>query len=104
MLGLLEPLAVAPMVLVAVLCVGALLDCVRTPEERVRYAPKLFWLFFLLGAPVVGGLAWLYLGKRPEPRESPEPTNSPEPTKGPETAENAPKGPAHRAGPFVQKR
>ncbi|MFJ9021649.1 PLD nuclease N-terminal domain-containing protein [Streptomyces sp. NPDC102259] len=92
MLGLLEPLTVAPMVLVAVLCLGALLDCVRTPGERVRHVPKLLWLCFMLSAPVVGGLAWIYLGKRPEPRESPE------------SAENTTKGPAHRAEPFIQKR
>ncbi|MFF3208150.1 MULTISPECIES: PLD nuclease N-terminal domain-containing protein [unclassified Streptomyces] len=72
MLGLLEPLTIAPMVLVTLLCVGALLDCVRTPAERVRYVPKPLWLLFLLSAPVVGGLAWLHLGKHPEPRESPE--------------------------------
>ncbi|MCX5369495.1 PLD nuclease N-terminal domain-containing protein [Streptomyces sp. NBC_00015] len=72
MLGLLEPLTVAPMVLVAVLCLWALLDCARTPGERVRYLPKPLWLLFLLSAPVVGGLAWVYLGKRPEPRESPQ--------------------------------
>ncbi|WP_406008035.1 PLD nuclease N-terminal domain-containing protein [Streptomyces sp. NBC_00637] len=69
MLGLLEPLAMAPMVLVTVLCLGALLDCVRTPAERVRHVPKALWLFFMLGAPIVGGLAWIYLGKGPEPRE-----------------------------------
>ncbi|WP_062644645.1 PLD nuclease N-terminal domain-containing protein [Streptomyces maremycinicus] len=89
MLGLLEPPAVAAMVLVTLLCVGALLDCVRTPAERVRCAPKALWLLFLLSAPIVGGLAWTYLGKRPEPRESPD---------------NTTKGPTHRAGPFVQKR
>ncbi|WP_314222969.1 PLDc N-terminal domain-containing protein [Streptomyces zaehneri] len=89
MLGLLEPLAVAPMVLVAVLCLWALLDCVRTPGERVRYVPKLLWLLFLLSAPVVGGLAWVYLGKHREPRECPE---------------NTTKGPTHGVGPFVQKR
>ncbi|MGW6925046.1 PLDc N-terminal domain-containing protein [Streptomyces sp. NPDC054950] len=72
MLGLLEPLTVAPMVLVALLCLWALLDCARTPGERVRYVPKLLWLLFLLSAPVVGGLAWVYLGKHPEPRERPQ--------------------------------
>ncbi|MFD9430602.1 PLD nuclease N-terminal domain-containing protein [Streptomyces sp. NPDC060002] len=98
MLGLLEPLAVAPMVLVAVLCLGALLDCARTPGERVRYVPKLLWLIFMLSAPVVGGLAWMYLGKRPEPRES---TGDHE---EPGAAGDTTKGPAHGAGPFVQKR
>ncbi|MET7650476.1 MULTISPECIES: hypothetical protein [unclassified Streptomyces] len=65
-------LSVVPMVLVAMLCVRAFLDCVRTPGQRVRYLPKLLWLLFMLGAPVAGALAWTYLGKRPEPRERPE--------------------------------
>ncbi|WP_310433734.1 PLD nuclease N-terminal domain-containing protein [Streptomyces sp. 3330] len=94
MLGLLDPLAVVPMVLVTVLCAAALLDCVRTAGERVRYVPKPLWLLFMLSAPVVGGLAWVYVGKRPEPRESPE-------TRRPETrrrARLAEPDPSHRSG------
>ncbi|WP_307164190.1 PLDc N-terminal domain-containing protein [Streptomyces rishiriensis] len=90
MLGVLEPLAVAPMVLVALLYLWAMIDCVRTPTERVRYAPKALWLLFMLSAPLVGGLAWTYLGKRPAPRESPECTTAAE------SPEHATKGPAHR--------
>jgi len=86
---LLQLLAVAPVVLVAVLYVGALLDCVNTPEERVRYAHKLLWLLFMFSAPIVGGLAWLYLGKRPEPSEH---------------MVNTTKSPVHRTGPFAHQR
>ncbi|MER6535204.1 PLD nuclease N-terminal domain-containing protein [Streptomyces sp. 900105755] len=52
--------------LLIVLVVAALLDCVRTPRERVRYVPKWLWLLFLLHAPVFGALVWNYAGKRPE--------------------------------------
>jgi hypothetical protein len=85
----LQLLSAVPMVIVAVLCVGALLDCVRTPEERVRHVPKLLWLLFMFSAPIVGGLAWTYLGKRPEPSE--QSTHIGDMTKGP----------VHRTGPFV---
>ncbi|MFF4114040.1 PLDc N-terminal domain-containing protein [Streptomyces sp. NPDC001714] len=53
--------------LLIVLVVAALLDCVRTPSERVRYVPKWLWVLFLLHAPVFGALVWNYAGKRPEP-------------------------------------
>ncbi|WP_327316234.1 PLD nuclease N-terminal domain-containing protein [Streptomyces sp. NBC_01235] len=85
----LQLLSTVPVVLVAVLCVGAFLDCVRTPGERVRHVPKPLWLLFMLSAPIVGGLAWTYLGKRPEPRES---------------TGDMTKGPVHRTGPFVHQR
>ncbi|SES39378.1 Phospholipase_D-nuclease N-terminal [Streptomyces sp. yr375] len=55
-----------PVVLVAVVNLGALFNCVRTPAERCRYLPKLLWVLFILGTSIVGALAWLYLGKRPE--------------------------------------
>lgn len=93
---MLEPLFAVPMVLVALLWAGSLLDCVLTPGRRVRYVPKLLWLLFMFSAPLIGLLAWAYLGKLPEPRETPE-----DAVKGPQ---NAAKGPAHRAGPFVHKR
>ncbi|WP_079661286.1 PLDc N-terminal domain-containing protein [Streptomyces sp. 3214.6] len=86
-LQLLSAVAV-PMVIVAMLHVGALLDCVRTPEERVRHVPKLLWLLFMFSAPIVGGLTWTYLGKWPEPSE--QSTHIADMTKGP----------VHRTGPF----
>jgi|EndMetStandDraft_5_1072996.scaffolds.fasta_scaffold113982_1 hypothetical protein len=50
--------------MVAVLYLHTLVDCVRTPSSRMRFLPKTVWLLALLWAPIVGGLAWLYLGKR----------------------------------------
>ncbi|MDH6219022.1 PLDc N-terminal domain-containing protein [Streptomyces pseudovenezuelae] len=50
---------------VLALCLHALVDCVRTPTERVRHLPKAVWLLLVLAAPVLGGIAWRNLGKRP---------------------------------------
>jgi hypothetical protein len=43
----------------------ALLDCVRTPRERVR-GRKLLWMLFLLMAPPLSSLAWIAWAKRPK--------------------------------------
>lgn len=53
-------------VLVVALIVRAMIDCVRTPSERVRYVPKVLWLLFMLHAPVLGAVVWVNFGKRPE--------------------------------------
>jgi len=50
---------------VVLLCLHALVDCVRTPTSRVRHLPKPVWLLLVLMAPVLGGIAWRNLGKRP---------------------------------------
>ncbi|WP_078947745.1 PLDc N-terminal domain-containing protein [Streptomyces griseus] len=67
--------------IVALLWWGVLIDCARTPEEQIRFVPKLLWLLFLLHAPVIGGLAWTYLGK---------------------TNRTATRGPVHRTEPLVK--
>lgn len=51
--------------MVVVLCLHALVDCARTPDSRVRHLPKPVWLLLMLMAPVLGGIAWRNLGKRP---------------------------------------
>jgi hypothetical protein len=51
--------------LVVVLCLHAIVDCIRTPDSRVRHLPKVIWLLLMLMAPVLGGIAWRNLGKRP---------------------------------------
>ncbi|MGI5452235.1 PLDc N-terminal domain-containing protein [Streptomyces sp. CA-249302] len=53
--------------LVVVLCLHNFVDCARTPASRVRLLPKAVWLVLMFVAPVLGGLAWLYLGKRRRP-------------------------------------
>ncbi|MEV7981654.1 PLDc N-terminal domain-containing protein [Streptomyces sp. NPDC086519] len=67
---LMTAMAFGLVTLLIVLVVAAVLDCVRTPAERVRYVPKWLWLLFLLHAPVFGALVWNYAGKRAEPLAS----------------------------------
>lgn len=58
-------LVIALYATVAALYLHTLVDCVRTPSSRMRFLPKTVWLLVLLWAPVLGGLTWLYLGRRP---------------------------------------
>ncbi|WP_128380031.1 hypothetical protein [Streptomyces cavernae] len=53
---------------VVMVCVHALIDCLRTPAERIRYVSRGFWLLFMFSAPLLGALTWTYLGKRPAAR------------------------------------
>lgn len=70
--------------LVAVFTIWALIDCIRTPGERVRFLPKLLWLLILLHGSVVAALAWTYFGKKP--------------------IADTTKGPVQRTEPFAQAR
>ncbi|WP_067255581.1 PLDc N-terminal domain-containing protein [Streptomyces sp. DSM 15324] len=70
--------------LVAALTLWALIDCIRTPRERVRFLPKLLWLLILLHGSVCAALLWTYFGKKP-------------------IADTA-KGPIQRIEPFAQAR
>ncbi|MEV1062900.1 PLD nuclease N-terminal domain-containing protein [Streptomyces sp. NPDC050263] len=79
MLGMMDLPLAALMLLAALLILSAMVDCIRTPAEQVRYVPKLLWVLFLLHAPVIGGLVWLYLGKKPIPNKAKGPTSGVEP-------------------------
>ena len=50
--------------LVAALWVYALVDCIRTPQARIRILPKVSWLVILVLCPVLGAIGWRNLGKR----------------------------------------
>ncbi|MGW3911616.1 hypothetical protein ACWEBX_08820 [Streptomyces sp. NPDC005070] len=50
--------------LAATIWLWGLIDCARTPADRVRFVPKLLWLLFLLNGSAVATLAWLYFGKK----------------------------------------
>ena len=54
-------------VLLAVLALGltiyAVIDCVQTPDERVRNMPKLAWLALIVIAVWVGPIAWIFAGR-----------------------------------------
>ncbi len=46
------------------LTIYALLDCVQTEDERVRFLPKLVWIVILVLVPWVGPITWLLTGSR----------------------------------------
>ncbi len=51
--------------LVLALWIWAFVDCLLTPEERVRYLPKVVWVLVILlfGEVLVGPVVWLVLGR-----------------------------------------
>ena len=53
-----------PMVLAWGIGLWGLIDCARTPDERIRFVPKWVWLLFLLCSWTLGALVWVYVGKR----------------------------------------
>lgn len=80
--------ALATLVLMAY-CV---FDVIRTEDSSVQNLPKLLWLLLVIFLPVIGGVAWLLLGRPARgswrldsaaPRQLPErptaPTGHPEP-------------------------
>ncbi|MEU8585686.1 PLD nuclease N-terminal domain-containing protein [Streptomyces sp. NPDC048664] len=54
-----------PYLLVLGLWIYAFIDCLNTPEERVRGLPKVIWVIVILlfGEVLVGPVAWLVAGK-----------------------------------------
>lgn len=46
--------------------VYTLVDCVQSPDHRVRNLPKIAWAVIILFFPLAGGLGWFIAG-RPEP-------------------------------------
>lgn len=47
--------------------VYTLTDCVQTPENQIRGLPKIGWVFVILLLPLLGGTAWLVVGKPQRP-------------------------------------
>ncbi|MER8183845.1 PLD nuclease N-terminal domain-containing protein [Kitasatospora sp. NPDC094015] len=52
-----------PFLLALAFWVWAFIDCLTTPEEEVRYLPKVVWVIIVLLFPLVGSIAWLAVGK-----------------------------------------
>jgi hypothetical protein len=46
-----------------VMAVYCVLDVIRTPDDQVRNLPKIAWLVLCLLFPIVGGIAWLVVGR-----------------------------------------
>ena len=47
-----------------VLAVYALVDCIQTPDEKVRHIPKIGWIVLIVLIGVVGPIAWLITGRQ----------------------------------------
>lgn len=84
MLHMVDLTSLALIALVGSIWLWGLIDCARTPRDRVRFLPKLLWLLFLLNGSVLATLAWVYFGRKP--------------------AADAAKVPAGRTGSLVQAR
>ncbi|MFE2538868.1 PLD nuclease N-terminal domain-containing protein [Actinacidiphila glaucinigra] len=54
---------------IAALYVYAVVDCIRTPEARIRMLPKMGWLVVMALMPILGAIVWRNLGKRSLPAE-----------------------------------
>ncbi|WP_416978038.1 hypothetical protein [Streptomyces sp. T028] len=65
MLHLMDLPVLVLMALVIAFTLWALIDCIRTPADRVRFVPKLLWLFVLFSGSVCAALVWTYFGKKP---------------------------------------
>lgn len=64
-------LAAEALVLVELgLLIYCVLSVVTTPAEQVQHLPKLAWLVLVVVLPLVGGIAWLLLGRPAGPRTS----------------------------------
>ncbi len=51
-----------------VIMIYALIDALMTPSNQARSLPKLLWLLLIVVVPLLGALAWLFLGR---PRTDP---------------------------------
>lgn len=52
-----------PFVIELVMLVYCLVDCVQTAPSAVRRLPKPVWIVAIVVFPVIGGIAWLVLGR-----------------------------------------
>lgn len=45
------------------LAIYAFVDCIQTPDKRVRYLPKMAWIALVMIVPLLGPVAWIITGK-----------------------------------------
>ncbi|KRV50954.1 hypothetical protein AQ490_13240 [Wenjunlia vitaminophila] len=70
-----------PILLVLALWTYAFIDCLTTPEDKVRHLPKVAWVLIVLlfGTVLIGPVAWLIAGRERggfAPRLGPRPAGS----------------------------
>jgi hypothetical protein len=55
-----------------VLCVFCVIRAITTPDQEVKYLPKVVWVLLILFFPLVGSIAWLAVGReRPQAATGP---------------------------------
>jgi hypothetical protein len=70
------------------LTIYAVVDCIQTDDEKVKYLPKIAWVVLVVLVPWVGPLAWLIAGRA---RSFPSgPWSSKRPITGPRGPEDDP--------------
>ncbi|MBK6888148.1 MAG: PLDc_N domain-containing protein [Tetrasphaera sp.] len=52
-----------PWLAALVVAVYSVVDCIQTPEDRVRGLPKVVWVFVILLFPYAGSAAWWFAGR-----------------------------------------
>ena len=52
-----------PLLIELGLLIFCLIDCIQTPTEQVRNLPKVMWVILIIVLPLIGGIAWLFLGR-----------------------------------------
>lgn len=69
-----------PFALELLLVVFCLIDCVQANDARVRNLPKWAWVIMIILIPIVGCIAWLFVGRPTRGtagREAPKPATRP---------------------------
>lgn len=54
---------VMPFLVELALLIFCLIDAIQTPESEVRNLPKWGWIVLIIIVPLVGGIAWLVVGR-----------------------------------------
>lgn len=55
--------AVLRYVIPVAITIYALVDCISTPDDRVRNLPKFFWMILVLLFPIIGPITWFFAGR-----------------------------------------
>jgi len=83
--------------LILAIVVGALVDIITRPEDRVKHLPKVGWILLVVFLPLIGSLVWFMAGHDYGPRNEyvsfGDPRRrEPQPQQQPQPRWNAPTG------------
>ena len=70
---------ILPVLILALLVIYCVVEVAQSDPDRVRLMPRWLWAFAVICVPVVGPVAWLFLG-RPlkQTRQLPRPGSAPD--------------------------